>query len=360
MSAAVVQSLLQSQGYKVSVYTTSSDGKDFYETITSSEANLLSDTFKFVYDDSHNMHLGQSVLQVARYAFSKHLLQDMVRIRDECTEASVIINDIHPVPILLQSRARRSSQTALVNVVSEHSLGAVEQIFSGFLPGALGRWGRSNIRRLFTDCTHTIINTLEPSSFFYTQNNITFLPPIVHPVNRSISQVRQDLGITSDRPLFVAYMNPLFRRYELLQHLVDLANHHNAFLYLVSESLAPFGKSIGLDHVQVVPYDFTFGEKIYAADLLITAAGLAAPIQAYAYGIPLVVLVSSHPEHQRNAATIAKCNLGVPIMDAVDLPTAASKILGRKPQAHPEIVELTRLEWLSIVDQAKRQPQFAQ
>jgi hypothetical protein len=355
MMAAVVRSFLLSQGFTMSVYTTSLDGKIFFEAVTSSTCHLLSDAYRFVFDDAHNMYMRKSVGKVARYALSGQILHDIAQVRGAFARAGVIVNDIHPTPIIMQRSSRRSRQAALVNVLSEHSLGAVEHIFAGWLPGIAGRLGKAAIRSIFSNCAHLIINTLEPTSFFYTRDNITFLPPIVQPVNRSTIQVREDLCIPTDRPLFVAYLNPLFRRRELLTQLVNLANHHNAFLYVVSESLVNFWQPMASDHVRVVPYDFEFGEKIHAADLLISGAGLAAPIQAYAYGVPLVVLVSAHPEHERNAATIANYDMGVPVKDLASLLPAAARAFEHKPQAHMDIIELTRLAWLTIIDQAERQ-----
>lgn len=349
MSAAVVRSLLLSHGYVVSVYTTSQNGKVFFEAITGFAPFLLSSNFGFTYDEGHNLQMRKSILQVMRYMLSKQLQRDIACIRDAVVDRMTLINDIHPAPMLLQRIYGRSPHVRLVNVLSEHSLGAVEQLCTSWLPGIAGKASKAKIGHIFTNCSHTIINTLDPAKFFFSEGNITFLPPIVEPAYISVSQVRERLGVADEQPLFVAYMNPLFRRRELLQQLVDLTSHFGAFLYVVSESLATLVPPKALKQICIVPYDFQFGEKIRAADLLISAAGIAAPVQAYAYGVPLIVLVTSQPEHQRNAQTIADAGMGMPIQNPEDLLEVATKTIEYERKPHMEIIERTRDCWLSVI-----------
>jgi hypothetical protein len=351
MRASVVQRLLQAHGYRFSIYTTNTDGRAFFELLTGHSPQLLTDGFGFNFDEEQNLLVKSSVLQFTRYALSLNAWLDIKQFSAD-GRRQVLINDIHPAPILHQRLLSVPRQTALVNVLSEHSFGAVEDMVAGWLPACMGRFVRRGIRGLFMDCTHVVINTLDPSKQFHSNGNVTYLPPIVEPAIAPSADVRQRLGVEAGQRLIVAYFNPFFRRRDLLDYMITAAACQEAFLYIVGESLTAMSDGNLPEFVRVVPCDSDFGGVVRAADVLVSAAGLAAAIQAHVYGVPHVTLVTGHPEQMRNAEFMDSKSMALLVRDPAELPAAVDDALRCQVQPHADLLAQTRSAWVRIVTEA--------
>ena len=355
MMAGTVAKLLAEQGLTCQAFTPSDAGRRFYRSFTGDDARLLSPWFRFAWRN-YDLCVKLSIVMVLHYFVNPAgLAADLWRLRQPLSRAGLILNDIHPVGLLLPLLPSRIRDTPVVHILSEHSWEALKEIIRPrWWPDVRDILGEL-VDRIALSGRHLIVNTLDPSKFFTTVGKITYLPPLLSSEKIAVLALRQDLGLPSRKRLFVAYLNPLFRDPCLIQTIIEASREYGAYLYLVSEYAASHVPHAASRDVTVVAYDFHLLQHLLEAELYISGAGLAAPLQAYVAGVPFLGLVSRQPEHVKNALTIEQSGIGHCIPTSGNIHEAMGGALALRSTPHPHLVEAVQERWLEII-QSNRLP----
>jgi len=120
------------------------------------------------------------------------------------------------------------------------------------------------------------------------------LPPIIARPTRTRAEVRRDLRVPEGRPLAAVYLNPHFREPAIAEAVESALRARGYQLHAVGEGYA--------NRVGWQPTDASFGDVVHAADLFVSGAGMGALELARTSGTPLLVLLGSQPEQERNVA----------------------------------------------------------
>ncbi len=122
----------------------------------------------------------------------------------------------------------------------------------------------------------------------------TRLRPLVDPPRRSREAVRRELGVRDHERLVVAYLNPHFSDPRLAVALESAPGR----LYAVGEGFA--------GRAGWVAYDGDLADKLAAADVVVSAPGVATLTAVKASGVPYVALRSRQPEQRNNLARLGR------------------------------------------------------
>jgi hypothetical protein len=122
----------------------------------------------------------------------------------------------------------------------------------------------------------------------------TRLRPLVEPPRRSREAVRRALGVGSDERLVVAYLNPHFADPRLAAALESTPGR----LYAVGEGFA--------GRPGWVAYDADLADKLAAADVVVSAPGVATLTAVKASGVAYVALRSRQPEQRENLTRLGR------------------------------------------------------
>jgi hypothetical protein len=152
--------------------------------------------------------------------------------------------------------------------------------------------------------------------------NSYVLQPVVAPLTRDRASVRAALGLGGAAPLAAVYLNPHFRDRRLADALARALFARGVHLYGVAEGLA--------DAPGFRAYDPRLADVVAAADVLISAPGMAASTQARLFGTPMVALLTDQPEQRGNAAAWGTSPAAmVPLELARTPPEGLADALGR-------------------------------
>jgi hypothetical protein len=349
MMASVVHRLLAEQGVKVQTFTQGKAGQQFYRRMAGAEAELLSPWFRFSWSN-YDLRVGRSVLLVVHYLLNPiGFVADLRHLRKPLKASGLIVNDIHPVGLLLPFFPSEVRHRPLIHILSENSWLALQDIVRSFgWPWACDRLV-TTVNQIAFAARHLIFNTLDPSRFFATVRNVTYLPPLLPSLEPGIRSWRQELGLPASKRLFVAYLNPLFRDPELIVALIEASRERDAHLCLVSEHSASELSHLTDRDTTIVPYDLHARSHLVGADLYISGAGLAAPMQAYVAGVPFLGLVSRQPEHAKNAEMIERAGIGHCLRTGRDIGQTMDQALAMDATPHPHLVAATQERWMEII-----------
>ncbi|MEQ9499845.1 MAG: hypothetical protein RIT81_23405 [Deltaproteobacteria bacterium] len=150
----------------------------------------------------------------------------------------------------------------------------------------------------------------------------TRLRPLVDPPRRSREAVRRALGVGPDERLVVAYLNPHFTDPGLAAALESAPGR----LYAVGEGFA--------GRPGWVAYDGDLADKLAAADVVVSAPGVATLTAVKASGVPYVALRSRQPEQRENLTRLGR-DFEVVDVAAPDALPAAIERARRAPPGEP-------------------------
>ncbi len=267
---------------QVDIWTTSVEGARFLEAM-GSPATVFSPSYRMVFDRHQHMRRRATERAILSYLLSPgRLARDLNALLKEARGYDLVVNDSFHPTLLFAPRLQRSVK--VVQVHGETMLDAVMGHRSGHLgEGAYRSALGSLLRSSFAQVEHTLNDEPQPG--------IIRLPPLLAPVQRSAGAVRASLGLRPDQALAVVYLNPHFQDPILARVLRNALERSGYACYGVSEGVEGWRS-----------YDPDLVSKIAAADLLVSAPGMAAMGLAKAHALPALWLSTRQPEQQRNLA----------------------------------------------------------
>jgi hypothetical protein len=298
MRAHVMRGLLATHGVTVDVVTTSPAGCAFLAAL-GTPAELLSSHYGVAFDDWQNMVRARTEACVLRYLLMPNGARaDACRLAELCEGAALLVNDFHP---LLLARRHREAP-AVVHVYGRTLWRAIERNFAGRGPGFVDHRFAKLVRRLRARAYARIEHTIEiaPAHARIQPHCDHLLPALIAAPVRSRAEVRASLGVEPGQKLAAIYLNPHFSHSALPYAIERALDSAGWVTHAVAEGFAgrPGWRA----------YDPGFVDKVAAADVLISAPGMAAVGQAAAFGTPMIALSTDQPEQAANAAALA--NLG--------------------------------------------------
>jgi len=350
MRASQVCQMLNGEGLKVAPMVTGPRAKEFFEAASGMEAEELSMGYTHGYGPDHSIDINQSTTNILQYTFSAQGSRDLAAITRRMVGARVLLNDLSTTPCLA-ALGWMVGGPYLINVISENTYFAlvnVDKLNSNRVKGAVGK---KLLDAFFYAAKTNIINTMNPEKWFTREGVLDFVPPFTQvPERARPSECRWQGDAKGQKKLFVAYFNPEFRQKAFIGKLKETAARYDANLYLVSEYAADWHAELADERTQIVKQDFGMATLIREADLVITAAGLALPLQNYIAGTPQLIIANpAHIEHARNAETMRQNRMGYVIDGWDDVVEAAGKAMDQGQEAHPDIPARTMTAWRDII-----------
>jgi hypothetical protein len=358
MRASQVCQLLHQEGLRVAPMCCGPRAVEFFQGASGMEAEELSIGYSHAYGPDHSLDLTQTTHNILFYTFSVRGSRDMAAITRRMVGSRVLVNDLSTSPPMA-ALAWMFGGPHLINVISENTYYALVNIDTLCENKAKGVISKKFLDAMFYAATMNIINTMDRSKWFQRQGVLLYLPPFVQTVDRAKpSPCRWEGPNGRAKRLFVAYFNPEFRKKAFIGRLIETAKRYDAHLHLVSEFAADWHTDLESDRVQIVREDFGLAKLIRRADLVISAAGLAMPLQCYIAGVPQLLFVNrNHVEHARNGETIAREKMGYTFDDWDDVVRGAGVAMDLGQEPHPWIPEKTEQAWrdqiLELVDSPK-------
>jgi hypothetical protein len=202
--------------------------------------------------------------------------------------AALVVNDSFHPALLVAGLGNGPLRGKLVQVYGETLRRAVQGFwgergpYADAVAGALGR-SRACIEHTFTE---------GPSSV----RGVIRLPPLFALPRRDRAEVRASLGVPAGGRLATVYLNPYF--------------HDPALAEAIERSLAAAGftmHAIGEGFASRPGWharDPRLVEAVAAADVFVSAAGMASLGQARTFGVPFLALATAQPEQRANLAPL--------------------------------------------------------
>jgi len=293
MRAHIGRSLLAERGITADIVTTNDDGRRFLAAL-GTPSEVLSPHYGVAFDTWQNMDRRKTEACILRYFLSPARgLADLRRLDELARGAAYIVNDFHPLLLLSGARAART-----VHVYGATLFEAIAHNFAGRAPDAFDRrfaeFACSLRDRAFARIQHSLA---APSHGVARQvDGSLFLPPLVALPRRSRAEVRAALGVRDGAELAAVYLNPHFRDDALARAIETQLHARGYVVHAVGEGFAtrPTFRAC----------DGSFPDVVAAADLLISAPGMASCNQARTFGLPFVALATDQPEQRRNLAAL--------------------------------------------------------
>jgi hypothetical protein len=337
---------LRAEGVAVGVATTSAEGRSFLAGF-GVDAEVISRHFRVEFDERQNMSRLRTEWRLARYfASPARFRRDLAWLAERAGDADLVVNDsFHPALLASPLVAAGGRLPPQVHVYGTHLRAALVDNFSGRAPRPIARAFAARAASLadaaFARLEHSL---LAPAAGEETAPRTFVLPPVVAPPAQDPGPVRRALGVRPRELLAAVYLNPHFTDPAVAEAIEGALAAHGMRLYGVAEGYAgrPGWR----------PYDSSLADKIAAADLFLSAPGLAALAQARAAGTPLLALTTDQPEQLANLTifrTLRHPCAEVPCAGA-DLPGRLALALERLAQrrAPPRPLD-ARLTWTTVL-----------
>lgn len=346
MRASQVCQMLHQEGLHVAPMAFGRHAVAFFEGASGMQAEELSLGYTNAYGLDHSLDVTKTTSNIMNYTFSATGARDMAAILRRMNGARVLLNDLSTTPPMV-AIAWMVGGPHLINVISENTYYALVNLDKLCENKAKGAISKKLLDAMFYAATVNFINTMDRSKWFRRDGVLYYVPPFVQtPATARPSPCRWDGPRPGARRLFVAYFNPEYRNKAFIGHLIETARRHDAFLHLVSEHAADWHADLESDTVQIVKQDFGMATLVARADLVITAAGLALPLQAYVAGTPALIVVNrNHVEHARNGDVIAREGMGAVVDRWEDAQEGAGRALSMDVAPHPDLPERTMQVW---------------
>lgn len=302
--AHLARGLLARRGISADIVTTHEDGRRFLAAL-GTPSEVLSPHYGVAFDEWQNMDRRRTEATILRYFLQPSRgLQDLLRLGEVAEGAAYVVNDFHPLLLLAGEGVGR-----VVHVYGASLYRAIAHHFEGHGPSVLDRrfagWIGALAGRAHARVEHGL--TAPPEGAFRAADRTFVLPPLVSLPARTRQEVRAALGLPHGRRLAAVYLNPHFRDARLAAALRAALEARGYTLCGIGEGLAR--------HPGFSAYDGSFADVAAAADVLVSAPGMASCAQARAFCLPFVALATDQPEQRANLAAMA----GSPLVAPVDL-----------------------------------------
>lgn len=295
--AHLARGLLARRGIRVDVVTTSEEGRRFLEAL-GTPSIVLSPHYGVAFDAWQNMDRRRTEVCILRYFLEPGRgLRDLAHLSEIAAGARYVVNDFHPLLLLAGERAGR-----VVHVYGASLYRAIARHFEGRGPAALDRRFAGLVASLASRAHARVEHDLAaPAEGVFRREDRTFvLPPLISLPRRDPREVRAALGLAelgAGQRLAAVYLNPHFRDPRLASALRRALEQRGYTMVGVAEGLA--------GHGGLAPYDGGFADVAAAADLLVSAPGMASCAQARVFGLPFVALATDQPEQRSNLRALS-------------------------------------------------------
>lgn len=292
--AHLARGLLARRGVTADIVTTHEDGRRFLAAL-GTPSELLSPHYGVAFDAWQNMDRRRTEATILRYFLQPSRgLHDLQRLAEIARGAAYVVNDFHPLLLLAGEGAGR-----VVHVYGASLYQAIARHFEGRGPGVLDRRFAELVRSLSARAYARVEHGLAaPAEGAFRKEDRTFvLPPLVGLPGRTRDEVRAALGVADGQKLAAVYLNPHFSDPRLAVALRGALESRGYTMYGVGEGLAR--------HRGFSAYDASFADVAAAADVLVSAPGMASCAQARAFGLPFVALATDQPEQRTNLAAMS-------------------------------------------------------
>ncbi len=297
MRAHLIRGLLEREGVRVDVITTSEEGRAFLAAL-GTPADVLSRHYAVAFDARQNMDRARTEACVLRYLFQPGRgAADLARLAAAAEGAAYVVNDFHP--LLLLAGAGAALPCPVVHVYGENLWRAIEGNFAGRGPALWGKGYGALVRalrdRAYARVEHTpavlLAGERDPAHRAYR------LPPLIVAPRLGPAAVRAALGVGPRARLAAVYLNPHFTDPAIAAAVEGALAAEGFHVHAVGEGFAgrPGWR----------PHDPSFVDVTAAADLLISAPGMGAIGQACLLGVPFLALVTDQPEQRANLRFLA-------------------------------------------------------
>lgn len=273
MKSILVKELLAEDDVRVDIITTSEEGRTFIRKF-GHDCGVLDRAYLNKYDECQNLDVEGTSREIMGYLvdptrFGKHVLELSFLLRGY----DLAVNDSFNASMLAASIA----YPRMVNVYVKNIMRSVLDELRGH-PMLRAAFGLAHHRALMN-----VETTIKPIDGTIIKGKRMILNPLI-----SVPSPIEKKG-----KLAVVYLNPLFTKWQLGQEIMDVLKERGYDVHAVGEGIAK--KIEGW-----IPHDPKLGDKIAAADLVVSAPGMGVLSQVMAYHKRYIAVYTQQPEQQRN------------------------------------------------------------
>lgn len=288
MRAQLMRQLLGNASVDVDIVTTSDDGAAFV-TSFGAPCAVLSRDFGIHFDGQQNLRKVRTAAGMFAYVLAPGRCRaDMRWLERRARGAALVVNDSFHPALLVAGLGDGPLRHRLVQVYGETLRRAVQSFwgqrgpYADAVAGALGR-SRACIEHTFTE---------GPSP----EPGVIRLPPLFALPRRDRAEVRASLGVPAGGRLATVYLNPYFHDATLASALERTLAAAGFTMHAIGEGFASRPGWHARDPALV--------EAVAAADLFVSAAGMASLGQARTFGVPFLAIATAQPEQRANLAPL--------------------------------------------------------
>jgi hypothetical protein len=311
MRGQLLYHALCARGAKVSVLTTSDEGRDFLSEF-GVQAEVLSRHYTVLFDKRQKMRIWATDLRIATYFFLPwHMLRDIRRLSRRATGVDLIVNDsFHPALLVMGGLSPWRRKT--VHVYGWSLRESLERNFMGRMLGPWAHFFRWLVRLGLSRARGRLVH-----DFAFPLPECADCKSPEHQLPTPIALIDEGREKRNARKAAV-YLNPHFSDsalaealetglQEAISSLPDVHHHENGD---ESENGGVFFLGEGYSgRPDWHPYATDWINIAARAELLVSAPGMAALATAQALDKPILLIVTAQPEQQRNAVRAASLGL---------------------------------------------------
>lgn len=348
MRAQLMRQLLGRVGVDVDIVTTSDDGAAFVASFGAPCA-VLSRDFGIHFDGQQNLRKVRTAAGMFAYVLAPGRCRaDLRWLERRARGAALVVNDSFHPALLVAGLGNGALRGRLVQVYGETLRRAVQ----GFW-GARGPYADAVARALGRSracIEHSFADGPSPDA------GVIRLPPLFALPRRDRAAVRASLGVPAGGRLATIYLNPYFRDPALAQALERALAGAGFTVHAVGEGLASRPGWIARDPALV--------EAVAAADLFVSAAGMASLGQARTFGVPFLAIATAQPEQRANLAPLRaaagpRCrvvDVGPDLERRLATALGDLELSGSRPDPRHAVLRL-QARWVEAVTGLLREPQ---
>jgi hypothetical protein len=332
MRAQLMRQLLAPTGIDVEIVTTSDAGAAFISSFGAPCA-VVSRDFGIHFDGQQNLRKARTALGLTTYLVGPGRCRaDLRWLERRARGAALVVNDsFHPALLVAglgAGASARSLRGRLVQVYGETLRRAVQ----GFW-GERG-WYADAVARALGRSRACIEHTFAAGDGAAAAPGVIRLPPLFALPRRAPAEVKRALGVPTGGRLATVYLNPYFTDPALADALERGLAAAGYTVHAVGEGFASRPGWRARDPELV--------EAVAAADLFVSAAGMASLGQARTFGVPFLALATAQPEQRANLAPMRdggdpRCRVVDTGAELAPRLTAAIAALGREGETGPRL-----------------------
>lgn len=340
MRGQLLYHALCARGAKVSVLTTSDEGREFLSKF-GVQAEVLSRHYTVLFDKRQKMRIWATDLRIATYFFLPwHMLRDIRRLSRRAAGVDLIVNDsFHPALLVMGGLSPWRRKT--VHVYGWSLRESLERNFMGRMLGPWAHFFRWLVRLGLSRARGRLVH-----DFAFPLPECADCKSPEHQLPTPIALITERQEKPSSRKAAV-YLNPHFSDPALAEALEtglqeaissspDVYHHENGDesgnggVFFLGEGYSgrPGWHPYATDWINIAA----------RAELLVSAPGMAALAAAKTLDKPILLIVTAQPEQQRNAGRAGSLGLRHRLL-RWDETTAADQFTRTLKEAYQELIQ---------------------